>query len=338
VLRLSPPARSRRATGAALTSRAAEHLFWCSRYIERSESMLRLMRAYLFRLENYRDYGDEDDSRVLRQLTPLLSLHYSNFFVDRWRESELRTALSDNHGSGSVSFNLQRALEAAYTVRDLWPPDSWRAIEQIEELLTHCRRNVRAMVLEKIIQPFVNALLAFWGANQESLALTQGGLWLHLGHRIERIHVLTVGTATLCEQFVQDDEVVALESWLEINSGLNSHRRRYGIELTLQTAWHHLLLDHNNPRSLISQLTMLEQLLAYLNPTPLAGLTDMQKNLLAIITPVRLADAKRWAHHDTARAQLSPLLRQLADQLRALGLELEHAYFKHTQPLSRLAR
>lgn len=337
VLRLSPPARSRRSAAAALTSRAAEHLFWCSRYIERSEFMLRLTRAYLFRLENFRDYGDEDDSRVLRQLTPLLKLYYNNFFSEHWRETELRTALTDTHTSGSVTFNLQRALEAAYTVRDLWPPDSWRAIEQIEELLAHCQRNARSMALEKIIQPFVNALLAFWGANQESLALTQGGLWLHLGHRLERIHGLMVGTATLCEQFVQDDEVVALESWLEINSGLNSHRRRYGIELTLQTTWHHLLLDHNNPRSLIGQLQLLEQLLAFLNPTPLAGLTDMQKNLLAIITPIRLADARRWAHHEPSRTQLAPLLRQLADQLRSLGLELEHAYFKHTQPLSQLA-
>lgn len=338
VLRLSPPARSRKTAAAVLTSRAAEHLFWCSRYLERSEMMLRLVRAYLFRLENFRDYGDDGDSRVLRQLTPMLKLYYSNFFSEHWRETELRTALTDTHTSGSVTFNLHRALEAAYTVRDLWPPDSWRAIEQIEELVSHSEKNVRSTLLEKIIQPLVNALLAFWGANQESLALTQGGLWLHLGHRIERIHGLMVGTATLCEQFEQDDETAALEAWLEINSGLNSHRRRYGTELTLQTTWFHLLLDHNNPRSLLSQLQLLEQLLTYLNPTPLAGLTDMQKSLLAIITQIRLADAKRWAHHEPSRSQLAVLLRQLAEQLRSLGLELEHAYFKHTQPLTQLAQ
>jgi uncharacterized alpha-E superfamily protein len=160
VLRLSPPARSRKTAAAVLTSRAAEHLFWCSRYIERSEFMLRLARAYLFRLENYRDYADEGDSRVLTQLTPLLKLYYSNFFNANWRETELRIALTDSHTSGSVTFNLHRALEAAYTVRDLWPPDSWRAIEQIEELVAHSEKNVRSMLLEKIIQPLVNALLA----------------------------------------------------------------------------------------------------------------------------------------------------------------------------------
>jgi len=81
VLRLHP-AGQRRVAAAVLTSRAAENLFWAASYLERSESLLRLVMAYQKRYETWLDYGFDSDLRVLRQWLPLLQLYLPGLYRD----------------------------------------------------------------------------------------------------------------------------------------------------------------------------------------------------------------------------------------------------------------
>ncbi|MDY0005355.1 MAG: circularly permuted type 2 ATP-grasp protein [Spongiibacteraceae bacterium] len=339
------PAGQRRTAPAVLTSRAAENLFWSARYLERCEALLRLVRSYMGSLELYNDYGYQEDTQVLSQLLPLLRA-YAPTDTDTdaathadtvWDYPQLNRLLLARELPGSLVSNLHRALDGAYTVRDLWPVDSWRALEEIEALVEYAEKNRSVVLLEQVLQRMLNAVLAFWGAAQESLALTQGGLWLHLGRRIERVHGMLSNTAAFCEQLPGgDDPARALEALLDANSCVVSHRRRYGSELSLATVWLHLLLEPTNPRSLLSQLEGFGNLLRYLNPTPLQGLSEAQRRLLGITTPLQLASVKDWNTAEECRERLAPLLRQLAEQLAQLGSNLEHRYFQHTQPFTQL--
>ena len=339
VLRLHPSGQ-RRLTAAVLTSRAAEHLFWAASYLERSESLLRLVSAYQQRYETWLDYSFEADERVLRQWLPLLQLYMPGQLRGEVPPAPetLRRALLGN-GVGSLAYNLHRGLEGIYTVRDLWPADNWRVIEELEELLTYAERNGDVIALDQLVHPLLNAMLAFWGASQESLALTQGGLWLHIGRRLERVQNTLLVVGNLCRQLViGEDATLALETLLDAHSCVVSHRRRYGIELNFLTVWQHLLLEVTNPRSLLHQLEELESLLHYLNTSPQFGLSELEKVLLSVITPLRLADAREWSQADTARALLARTLGELNGRLRQLGMELDNHYFRHTQPFTQFAR
>jgi uncharacterized circularly permuted ATP-grasp superfamily protein/uncharacterized alpha-E superfamily protein len=339
VLRLHPSGQ-RRLTAAVLTSRAAEHLFWAASYLERSESLLRLVTAYQQRYETWLDYGFESDQHVLLQWLPLLQLYMPRAMsLDIPPAPDtLRRALLGGD-VGGLAYNLHRALEGMYTVRDLWPLDSWRVIEELEELVTYTERNSDVIAIDQFMHPIINAMLAFWGASQESLALTQGGLWLHIGRRLERIQNMLLVVGNFCRQLVNgEDATPALETLLRAHSCEVSHRRRYGIELNFQTVWQHLLLEVTNPRSLLRQIDELESLLHYLNASPQYGLSEHEKILLSVTTPLRLADAREWSQIDTARALLSRFLGELSGRLRQLGTELDNHYFRHTQPFTQFAR
>ncbi len=339
VLRLHPSGQ-RRQTAAALTSRAAEHLFWAASYLERSESLLRLANAYQTRYETWLDYGFEADERVLHQWLPLLNLYMPGAFASDVPPAPevLRRALLGS-GLGSLAQNLHRGLVGIYTVRDLWPADSWRVIEELEELLTYAERNSDVIAIDQLVHPLLNAMLAFWGASQESLALTQGGLWLHIGRRLERVQNMLLVVSNFCRQLPpSENATLALETLLDAHSCSVSHRRRYGIELNFLTVWQHLLLEVTNPRSLMHQLEELESLLHYLNATPQFGLSELEKNMLAVTTALRLADAREWAQPDTARLVLARVLSDLSGRLRRLGTELDNHYFRHTQPFTQFAR
>lgn len=339
MLRLNPTPQRRMAT-AALTSRAAEHLYWAARNLERSESLLRLANAYQKRYDTWLDYRFESDAQVLHQCRPLLKLYMPDTpdSESALTPAALRDALL-SRGIGSLSNNLQHAVEGFYTVRDLWPIDNWRVIEDLEELLTYAVRNSDIVAVEQLVQPFLNNMLAFWGATQESLALTQGGLWLHLGRRVERVQNMLMVLGKLCRQLVPgEDATRVLETILVAHGCVISHRRRYGVEMNFQTVWQHLLLEVTNPRSLLHQLEELESLLHYLNASPQFGLSAEEKIVLSVATPLRLADPREWAQGDTSRTLLAIFLSDLSTRLRQLGTDLEHHYFRHTQPFTQFAR
>ena len=340
VLRLHPVGQRRQQTAAALTSRAAEHLFWAASYLERSESLLRMISAYQKRYDAWLDYGFEADELALRQWHPLLQLYMPGALPADVlpAPNTLRNAML-SASTGTLAYNLRRALEGMFTVRDLWPADSWRVIEELEELIVDAERDGDALPLDQAVQPLLNAMLAFWGASQESLALTQGGLWLHIGRRLERVQNMLLLVGNLCRQLVVgEDATLTLETLLDAHSCVVSHRRRYGTELNFQTVWQHLLLEKTNPRSLLHQVEELESLLHYLNASPQFGLSEHEKILLSVSTQLRLADPREWAQGDTARLLLARFLGELNGRIRQLGTELDNHYFRHTLPFTQFAR
>ncbi len=342
VLRLHPTQHSRQAA-AALTSRAAENLFWGACYLERAESELRIAGIYQKRYDTWLDYAQESDHRALLQWLPALSLYLPETLAGSGvapAPERLRRALLGPE-TGSLAFNLHRALEATYTVRDLWPLDSWRVIEELDELISYAERNSDVVSVEQLVQPILNALLAFWGASQEGVALTQGGLWLQIGRRLERVQNMALGIVAVSRQLAADNdgaETLPLEMLLEANGCMVSHRRRYGMALSYQTVWQHLLLEVTNPRSMLHQLQELESLLHFLNTSPQFGLTDAEKILLSVLTPLKLAEAREWACAEAASTLLARFLGELSGRLRQLGTDLDHQYFRHTQPITHFAR
>jgi len=338
VLRLSPTPQRRKAS-AILTSRAAENLFWLGRYLERSESLLRLIRAYLRQLDNFLDYGDEADRQVLISLKPSIHVYFDTGTGDWLTAGKLQQTVLDRSIPGTVANNLHTAVDTAYTVRDLWSGDCWRAVEGIEDLLESVQQNgAKTLVLDQINQPFLTALLAFWGASQESLAVNHGGLWLQLGKRLERAQNLVFGIYNTCRNLSPDDQNGLRQVLLETNDCLNSHRRRYGTDQSNVTLWQHLLIEPTNPRSLLSGMQEMEPLLNFLNPNPHQGLMPLEKMALAIITPLKLAEAGDWSNQQGRRENLAEFLLTIRTKLNHFGLSIEQRYFTHAQPVTRLIR
>src|SRR5690606_20866314 len=322
---------------AELTSRAAENLFWAASYLQRSESLLRATTAYQNRYDSWLDYNLETDRRVLEQWLAVLSIYIPELTGTEPAPDTLRRAMLSGK-AGSLVWNLRRAIEGVYTVRDFWPLDSWRVIEELEELIGYAERNVEVVALDHLVHRLLTPMLAFWAASQEGLAQMQGGLWLQLGRRLERVQNMVASVVAVSRQLGDGEESLAPETLLLAHGCMVGHRRRYGMELNYFTAWQYLLLDATNPRSLLFQLQELESLLHLLNQSPQLGLSDAEKILLGVVTQMKLADAREWVGADNARGILSRFLGELNGRLRQLGNDLDHLYFRHTQPITQFAR
>ena len=362
-----------------LSSRAAENLFWVGRYAERAEGHARLLRIMLDKakmgkmgLETSRlgqgspstlfteTFGD--DARevseltylrsMLRALTGLTSSHPS--FVNKSEQSletELLSIMLNTENSGSLVSTLQALVSAAYAVRDRWSTDTWRVMNNIENLCSTLEKSIPEdgdagtqiltdLVLQEAELASLDQLMIFLsalsGLNAESMTQTIGWISLDMGRRIERALLLIV----LCRSSlvaVQDEwiEDLLLESVLAAAECLITYRSRYRSALHFPTVLELLLLDEDNPRSLLYQFKRLEEQIRVLPREKLGyRLSDEEQLILEALTQLQLSntiDLAERSGHTTQRTGLEKLLVRLAQMLIDLSDVLTHTYFSHIQ-------
>ena len=364
---------------AGLSSRAAENLFWVGRYAERAEGQARLLRIMLDKVkmgkmgletstlgevppstifteivgEDARDVSELAYLRsMLRSLTGLKSSHPGFVSKDEQSlESELLSIMRDTENSGSLVSTLQALLSAAYAVRDRWSTDTWRVMNNIEDLCAVLDKRIPddgstdAGILTDLtsqetelasLDQLMIFLSALSGLNAESMTQTIGWISMDIGRRIERALLLIV----LCRSSlvaVQDDwiERLLLESVLAAAESLITYRSRYRAALHFPTVLELLLLDENNPRSLLYQLKRLEEQIRVLPREKLGyRLSEEEQLILEALTQLQLSntvDLSERSEHTTQRRGLEKLLVRLAQILIDLSDVLTQTYFSHVQ-------
>ena len=372
--------RSQTATASeGLSSRAAENLFWVGRYAERAEGQARLLRIMLNKAkmskmgletshlgqvapstlftetfgEEARDVSELNYLRsMLRSLTGLTSSHPG--FANKGEQSletELLTIMLDTENSGSLVSTLQALVSAAYAVRDRWSTDTWRVMNNIENLCTTLENsvpkdgNTNAQILTDLVlqeaelaslDQLMIFLSALSGLNAESMTQTIGWMSLDMGRRIERALLLIV----LCRSSlvaVQDEwiEDLLLESVLAAAESLITYRSRYRAALHFPTVLELLLLDEGNPRSLLYQLKRLQEQIRVLPREKLGyRLSEEEQLILEALTQLQLSDTINLAErseHTAQRNGLEKLLVRLAQILVDISDVLTHTYFSHIQ-------
>ncbi|MCG9130397.1 circularly permuted type 2 ATP-grasp protein [Candidatus Poribacteria bacterium] len=362
-----------------LSSRAAENLFWVGRYAERAEGHARLLRIMLDKakmgkmgLETSRlgqvsparlfteTFGD--DARevseltylrsMLRSLTGLTSSHPS--FANKSEQSleaELLSIMLDTENRGSLVSTLQALVNAAYAVRDRWSTDTWRVMNNIENLCATLEKSIPEngdagtqiltdLVLQEAELASLDQLMIFLsalsGLNAESMTQTIGWISLDIGRRIERALLLIV----LCRSSlvaVQDEwvEDLLLESVLAAAECLITYRSRYRSALHFPTVLELLLLDEDNPRALLYQLKRLEEQIRVLPREKLGyRLSEEERLILEALTQLQLSntiDLAERSEHTTQRTGLEKLLVRLAQILIEISDVLTRTYFSHIQ-------
>ena len=289
---------------------------------------------------------------MLRSLTGLTSSHPGLANKNEQSlENEILSIMLDTESSGSLVSTLQALVSAAYSVRDRWSTDTWRVMNNIESLCTTLEKsipedgNTGAQILTDLmlqeaelasLDQLMIFLSALSGLNAESMTQTIGWISMDMGRRIERALLLIV----LCRSSlvaVQDDwiEDLLLESVLAASESLITYRSRYRSALHFPTVLELLLLDADNPRSLLYQLKRLEEQIRALPREKLGyRLSDEEQLILEALTQLQLSntiDLAERSEHTTQRRGLEKLLVRLAQILIDISDVLTQTYFSHVQ-------
>lgn len=304
-----------------LPSRAADNLFWLARYVERAEATLRLIRAVATRVSGSRAQGAPDVAGLAEMLVRWGATEVSRGEDDAMHAAE--SALSHPDLDGSVPALVAAARRAGLGIRDRFPPDAWRALQDLHAYVhAPVEPEGRDVAVLERASRALRTIAAVTGFQLETMNRVAGWRFLKLGFRIER----ALATCRFARQFAraQGGSREELDLLLELNDCQITYRSRYPFGAAFAPVIDLVLLDESNPRSLAFQLQRLEEhtlalpLLPPSNrPSPALAVADRLHDVVAAFDPAKVRGAD---------------ILGIENGLMHLSDEISHAYFRVRDP------
>lgn len=331
------------ASTGVLPSHTAENLFWVGRYAERILGNARFQRTVMQSvIEGNKSLLDDDvetEAILLKALTNF-TFTYPGFVEEQPVEDvwgELSAILFDDKRGSSLAYNCQLFSRAVYTVRGQWSTDTWRVLRTMEEdWVTASKANLTHFKMMTVLDSLITSLVAFIGLNRESISREQGWIMLDAGRKIEQSLLLIRMLRATLVSFTNEDVAYNLqEAVLKSNEALANYRYKYRVPIQLALVLELLLLDINNPRSLIHQLDRIKN---HFTQLPRFGNTDQlaehERLILEAHTLVKLASKAHLSKLNEPLSEythLSDFLHKVYNLLAVIPDAISKTYFKHAQ-------
>ena len=231
-----------------LPSRAADNLFWLGRYVERTEGLLRLVRAYNSRLV------ETATEPLLDNIRRLLK----TYFVDA----------SEPFPAG-VTETLGSAVYSASQIRDRFSVDGWAALKDMEKSMARIAKTARAgSDAALVMSVMLRKIAGFSGLVHENMYRAAGWQFLTIGRSLERAAMMTDLLAAVADPKAPDG---GLDLAIEVGDSIMVHRQRYAVVTNRENVVDLLGLDIANPRSVRFNLGVLGKWVDTLGTTRPAG-------------------------------------------------------------------
>ncbi|WP_146844046.1 circularly permuted type 2 ATP-grasp protein [Cellulomonas composti] len=337
----------------SMPPRVAENMFWLGRYAERAGQVVRALRVVA---DRYDDYHARPHSPGGRALAVALEGLLRDPAAPPTAPGEssgprpsLRDLALDANVEGSVAQSVQALAASAAAVRDQLSTDTFGPISRMERALREERRVVRrtgvdapdappaalTQGLRGLLDRLLESLYAIAGIAAEGLVRDDGWNLLDAGRRLERAQHLTSSLlGTLADVQPPGVETHVLESVLLAHESAITARRRYQGGPGVVGVVELLVLDPDNPRSLVAAIGQLRADLAGVARPPGVG-TDQRDRLLADVADL-LAELDPAAAvvpgADGRRRRLVETLESLQWRLLAVADEIERAHFVRPGP------
>lgn len=239
-----------------MLSRVAESIYWTGRYVERAENYARFIDVN-FNLMLDLPAGLKEQWEPLIATTGDLDL-YKSLYDDFSRVNAIHFLTCDLNNPNSMFSSLSRARENARTVREKITKETW---ETLNGLYLYMKKGVEEEVWTNedprvFVDQVKNQIQLLYGIGDNSVARTEGWLFLRLGQYLERAdktsRILDVKYHILLPKPNQVGSTLDILHWMALLksvSGFNTYRQVYGnIDPSLIVSF--LVLNKYFPRSI----------------------------------------------------------------------------------------
>ncbi|MDS9467845.1 circularly permuted type 2 ATP-grasp protein [Paracoccus sp. MBLB3053] len=289
----------RRSAPSTLPSRAADNLFWMGRYVERTEQMVRILRARHIR-EAESGRGAEPIQHALDRLLKTYGIKGG---------APIPSELIDT---------LSAASSSAGQVRDRFSTDGWSALSDLEKTARQMAGRVSSGDdAARALSAILRKLAGFSGLVHENMYRFYGWRFLALGRLLER----ALGTAGMVAALAEPDAPQgALDLCVELGDSVMTHRQRYAVSTSRETVIDLLVLDPMNPRSVRNQI---DEMMVQMAELP-GSVTHGEYSLLARA----ILRCQTKVATETPETLSRTALLDLATQIAAISDNLTEAYLR----------
>ncbi len=322
-----------------LPSRTANNLFWLGRYVERAESLTRLIQTVCSLIIDETAEAQAVAVPFLEQLMPFgedskkLIDKESGELILELAESYLIRAIYDEKNPESLVSNLRSIPRSAEKVKDRLSVDTWVRVQKIRSLGKNISKAVLSVTEDENIQllgQILDELTSFSGNVMDNMTRSQGWRFLQLGRKIERGVSISflLQSAFSCSQ-VKDERLFSyLLIWAD---SVITYRRRYLNHLLPSSVMDLLCFDTSNPRSLAFQTESLRDLLQHLPHASDTRRHPIDQNALRLFSRIGLGDPEALIGKSSKNPskELQEFFKETIGDFSKLSGALEQTYFAH---------
>lgn len=278
-----------------MLSRIADSLFWMNRYMERSDSLMRVIRTnYILSF----DVGNTN-SFSWRDLAGTYAQPTDGVIGDKLNDipAALKFLITDGSNLNSIRVLISKARENARGVQDNITKEVWEHVNHLYHLVNDPGLEKKlggSRALEIIDQIDSNNTL-YYGVTESTMPRGQGWAFMNLGKYIERCF-LTIETfyAHFTKVDHQLDDAQDILFWKNILlslSGYELYLKAYTRGQHTMNVADHVVFNRNFPRSIIYSLHRIRRYLEVAAADArIEGSESLQKNLGRICSQVEYSD------------------------------------------------
>jgi uncharacterized alpha-E superfamily protein len=312
-----------------MLSRIADSLFWLSRYMERSDGLLRTIRTHYILMM---DKGVNEHLtwqpvlELFTQTDEATLLHYENN-----PEQALHYFLLDIENINSLKVLLTKARENARGVQDHITKEVWEQVNQlyhsVNTFSSNKINNNEAIIAA--IEHLSNNCILYNGVADTTMPRGLGWSFMNVGRYIERC-LLTLEMsnqffALLAYDLQNEKDILFWRPLLLSLSGYELHLKTYRSNTYNNNALHQVLFNENFTRSVLYNVKRIDKYYAEINKLNNNLQTEPLTKLLG-----RLVSKLKYTDFNSLNQTTLPLfLNETRKELATFSAQLSQQFFSY---------
>src|SRR5450432_1542743 len=232
-----------------MLSRVADSLYWMSRYMERTDGILRMLKI------NYASSQDDNHEFTWKPVLKIFS-HLDDEEIAKLEKNSravLQFMVVDKENPNSVFTMVTQSRENARSVQDHITKELWQCLNEFyhivrnEKLATLLKTEDPITVLDSLIREGV----LYYGTSEITMSRGEGMCFMNIGKYLERAmqsaDILDVKFSDLSTDFEQTTDTTYWKFLLLSISGYELYLKNYRSEFEARNIVDQIVFDTNFP-------------------------------------------------------------------------------------------
>jgi uncharacterized alpha-E superfamily protein len=311
-----------------MLSRVADSLYWMSRYMERTDSILRVLKT---------NYASSQDTSEQFTWSPVLKIftHLEEAEINRLQKENrevLNYMVTDRSNTNSVFNMVTRSRENARSVQDHITIELWQALNEFyhsvkeEKLKVSLRFDDPVTTLDRLIRQS----MIYYGISESTMFRGEGFSFMSIGRYLERaiqsLELLDIRFRDLSYDLDRTADVTYWKHLLLSISGYNLYLKTYRSGFDTRNIVDQVIFNTNFPRSVLYSINQLQR---YLERLKNDLNTEGHREVNFLVGKLRSKIIYSNLDH-VSKVGLHNYLVDLNEDLNNIGNALNRHYFAYT--------
>ena len=312
-----------------MLSRIADSLFWLNRYMERTDSLVRLISVhYILSLD--KGISSPNSWRPVLEV----ATRYDTIDIG-WIEyntaASLNRLMLDTENNNSLKLIVHRARENARGIQDYITKEVWEEVNQMYHFINdpYLATKLSGSEAMQVLDKFTNHSVLFAGVIEITMPRNTGWYFMNLGKYIERcFHTIALLEKQLqLTQFNIEDsgDILQWRYLLLALSGYELHLKTYTSTHHTANLLHQAIFNENFTRSILYSLSRID---IYLQKVMPADSTIEKKAILNCFG--RLYSGLKYIEQNSLSSDnIFSFLSKLRDDLSEFSTQFTQHFFSY---------